>query len=138
MEDIHGNHKFNKEPSFREIRNDLRWSLGRYKEQTFTLHTKDLVMTVSGNPPPEGNSMEGVPFMIGAECAHGWRNLINTEFPGMVNMVIGGQRADYPGSGCASYETTERILCTLYLTGKLDDRVQWDNPPLKVVVAPTL
>lgn len=70
--------------------------------------------------------------MIGAECAHGWRNLVNNEFPGTVNMVISGQRADYPGSGCASYETTKRILCTLYLTGKLDDRVQWDNPPPEV------
>ena len=67
--------------------------------------------------------------MIGVECAHGWRNLVNTEFSGTVDMVIGGQRADYPGSGCAGYATTKRILQTLYVTGKLDDKVQWDNPP---------
>jgi len=129
MEDIHGKEKFWMKPSFSNIRSSIRWSLRWYKERTITLHTKDLILSISGNPLPEKHSMEGVPFMVGAECSHGWRNLVNTEFSGMVNMVIGGQRADYPGSGCSTYETTLRIAQVLYETGKLDEKVKWDNPP---------
>jgi len=88
-------------------------------------------MTISGNPPPEKHPIElkKTPFMIGVECSHGWRNLINTEFPEYVNMIIGNQRADYPGASCATYETTCNIVQVLYETGKLDNRVEWDNPP---------
>lgn len=128
-ETIHGKKGFWEEPTLATILGDIRWSLRWYKEQTLTLHTKDLVMTISGNPPPEKQLHKGVPFMIGAECSHGWRNLINTEFSGMVNLVIGGQRADYPGVSCATYETTCKIVQVLYETGKLDNSVEWDNPP---------
>lgn len=118
--------------------NDIRWSLRRYNEQTLTIHTKDLTLTISGNPPEEKQPLEGVPFMIGAECSHGWRNLINTEFPEYVNMVIGNQKADYPGISCATYETTRKIVQVLYETGKLDNRVEWDNPPNITLVFPML
>lgn len=86
-------------------------------------------MVISANPPDEKQLTDKDPFMISVECSHGWRNMINTEFDGMVNMIIGNQQADYPGVSCATYGTTCKIVQTLYETGKLDNSVGWDNPP---------
>ena len=74
-----------------------------------------------------GNQKTG--YYIGVECAHGWRNLVNNEFPEKVEAVIGGQKAEYPGSGFATLATAKRIIQTLYETGELDTSVGWDNPP---------
>jgi hypothetical protein len=128
-ETIQGDKGFWDEPDLSGIQGDIRWSLRWYKEQSLSIYTKDLMMTISGNPPPEKQLTDKNPFMIGVNCAHGWRNLVNTQFPGMVNMIVGDQQADYPGSSCATYETTCQIVQKLYETGKLDDRVKWDNPP---------
>ena len=126
---VHGEKNFWENPTLATLLSNIRWSLRWFDEQTLTIHTKDLILNVSANPPDEKLLTNKDPFMIGAECSHGFRNLINTEFPEYVNMVIGNQRADYPGASCATYQTTCKIVQVLYETGKLDDSVGWDNPP---------
>ena len=130
-ETIHGKKTFWENPTLSTLLSNIRWSLRWFDEQTLTIHTKDLTLNVSANPPDEKQpeALKATPFMISAETPSGLRNLINTEFPEYVNMVIGNQRADYPGGSCATYETTCKIIQVLYETGKLDDSVGWDNPP---------
>lgn len=74
-------------------------------------------------------------FTVGADCSHGWRNLINDEFRGegpgnlIGPVVIGGQRAHYPASSFATLDTTISIVKAFIKTGELDPGVRWDNPP---------
>jgi len=126
-ESIDGKEQIWNNPKFSTIRNGIRWGLNRHKDQSLSLHSKDITLIISGNPPPEGvrpsDTNKAHAYMIRAECSQGWRNLVNTEFTGTITQTIGGQLADYPAGSFASHSTTLRIVQTFYETGNLDDKV---------------